>query len=52
VTSPKSGESVDIKGTVALLTGSDRGVGGSFVEALVERGAATPVLENQQSSPT
>src|SRR6476659_669450 len=31
---------MDIKGTVALVTGSNRGIGQSFVEALVERGAA------------
>jgi NAD(P)-dependent dehydrogenase (short-subunit alcohol dehydrogenase family) len=31
---------MDIKGTVALVTGSNRGIGRSFVEALVERGAA------------
>jgi NAD(P)-dependent dehydrogenase (short-subunit alcohol dehydrogenase family) len=31
---------MDIKGTVALVTGSNRGIGRSFVEALIERGAA------------
>jgi NAD(P)-dependent dehydrogenase (short-subunit alcohol dehydrogenase family) len=31
---------MDIKGTVALVTGANRGIGRSYVEALVERGAA------------
>jgi NAD(P)-dependent dehydrogenase (short-subunit alcohol dehydrogenase family) len=31
---------MDIKGTVVLVTGANRGIGRSYVEALVERGAA------------
>jgi len=31
---------MDIKGTVALVTGANRGIGRAFVEVLVERGAA------------
>ena len=31
---------MDIKGTVALVTGANRGIGRSYVEALVERGAS------------
>src|SRR5476651_1800217 len=33
--------SMDIKGTVALVTGANRGIGRSFVEVLLERGATT-----------
>ena len=32
---------MDIKGTVALVTGANRGIGRSFVEVLLERGATT-----------
>jgi NAD(P)-dependent dehydrogenase (short-subunit alcohol dehydrogenase family) len=32
---------VQIQGAVALVTGANRGIGKSFVQALLDRGAAT-----------